>query len=114
SSATAFFEPMCLFLGNPLIHGLRMVTDDELLATTVTPESSLHGAHTDGRRTAERRGWRRGQVAKLCPITCMFSEVISSKDTRPPVSLAGMDFFLYVNFAPSVQKFWRYLRVVQK
>jgi hypothetical protein len=35
-----FFEPPCLLFGNPLIHGLRRVADDELLAAAVAPESS--------------------------------------------------------------------------
>ena len=32
------FEPMCLFVSEPLIHERRMVTDEELLAATLTPE----------------------------------------------------------------------------
>ena len=35
-----FFEPPCLLFGNPLIHGLRLVADDELLAAAVAPECS--------------------------------------------------------------------------
>ena len=35
-----FFEPPCLLFGNPLIHGLWRVADDELLAAAVAPERS--------------------------------------------------------------------------
>jgi hypothetical protein len=35
-----FFEPPCLLFGKPLIHGLRRVADDELLAAAVAPERS--------------------------------------------------------------------------
>jgi hypothetical protein len=35
-----FFEPMCLFGGEPFVGKRRMVIDKELLAATVTPERS--------------------------------------------------------------------------
>jgi hypothetical protein len=34
------FEPMCLFVCEPFIHGRKIVTYDELLAATFTPERS--------------------------------------------------------------------------
>jgi len=33
-----FFKPLCLLLGNPLIRGLRILSDNELLAAAVAPE----------------------------------------------------------------------------
>jgi hypothetical protein len=40
------FEPMCLFFSDPSIRGRWMVSDDELLAATVT----AHGPHFKGIR----------------------------------------------------------------
>ena len=34
------FEPMCLSVSEPLIHERGIVTDEKLLATTITPERS--------------------------------------------------------------------------
>jgi len=35
-----FFQPLCLLFCNPLICGLWVVSDEELLPATVTPERS--------------------------------------------------------------------------
>jgi len=34
------FKPMCLFVGDPLVNEWGLVSDHELLAATLTPESA--------------------------------------------------------------------------